>query len=234
MKRILNNIIILLILTSTVSYGSEKVSLLTTQLVEDGFNQPMGMCQDSKGHVYVVDSKNNTIDVDDGNGFEIFAGNKDKKDIYGFPLGGLKDGQSLDALFNGPRDIICSDEDILYVVDTENHVIRKISDGVVSTLAGIGTSGNKDGSNQYAAFNKPSGIAISSTGHIYVADTLNNSIRVIDEYGVVTTMELESKNVDEDTHILNEPSDVYFDENNTMYILDSGNQQVKKNCGWLC
>ena len=77
----------------------------------------------------------------------------------------------------------------VYVADTFNHTIRKISGGVVSTFAGLaGNSGTSDGTGSAARFNQPAGIAVDSLGTLYVVDTNNHTIRTITPAGVVTTI----------------------------------------------
>ena len=78
----------------------------------------------------------------------------------------------------------------MYVADQNNHTILKIAPGgVVTTLAGqAGLSGNINGTGSAARFNRPQGVAVDSTGTLYVADTGNNTIRQITPAGVVTTL----------------------------------------------
>ena len=78
----------------------------------------------------------------------------------------------------------------VYVADTNNHTIRKITPGgVVTTLAGFpGTSGTTDATGNNARFNQPRGIAVDSAGILYVADTNNHTIRKITAGAVVTTL----------------------------------------------
>lgn len=92
---------------------------------------------------------------------------------------GHADGRGEDAMFNDPRQIICDEEDNLYVADCPNNCIRKITpEGIVSTVIGIpGKSGYKDGSPEVALFNDPWGLAFNSEGKIYVADKNNHCIR---------------------------------------------------------
>lgn len=77
----------------------------------------------------------------------------------------------------------------LYIADTGNHAIRKLSkDGQLSTLAGTGQAGQRDGLAAQAQFNGPTGVAVDERGNVYVSDTYNDQIRKIDTQGRVTTL----------------------------------------------
>ena len=107
---------------------------------------------------------------------------------------GLKDGKSKDALFHEPQDIAVTKDGILYVADTLNHVIRRISpDGEVTTIGAPSTravqiragvvalAGDyKNGSLAEARFNEPAGLALDGKGNLYVSDSGNHVIRYID------------------------------------------------------
>jgi len=91
--------------------------------------------------------------------------------------------------FNNPRGIVRDADGNFYVVDTNNHRIRKISpEGHVSTLAGNGTPGFADGEAALAQFHFPRGIAMDTEGNLYVADRDNHCIRKISPAGVVSTL----------------------------------------------
>jgi uncharacterized protein (TIGR03437 family) len=76
----------------------------------------------------------------------------------------------------------------LYIADTNNHRIRKVTNGTISTLAGAGVPGNMDGIGTKAIFSFPKGIAVDARGNIFVADPGNNLIRKVDSNAVVTTI----------------------------------------------
>src|ERR1700686_2736654 len=94
------------------------------------------------------------------------------------------------AQFSQPSGIAIDARGILYIADTDNHTIRKITPtGVVTTLAGAaGVKGSADGRGNVARFDSPCGIAVDSEGNLYVADSNNHTIRKITAKGVVTTL----------------------------------------------
>ncbi len=228
----------LVLIGSTItSFASDEVSNYAGKgepsykdgtLSESLFNQPYGLFIDSEGSILVADAYNNRIRKISKNQVSTLAGTSEANDLLGFPLGALKDGTAATSYFNKPRDLVMNSAGDIFVSDTANHVIRKISKGTVSTFAGKNTPGNKDGKGSAALFNMPSGIAIDKADNIYVADTMNNAIRIIDKTGTVSTMKLVSDHKAYDYSILNEPGDLAFDSNNILYIADSGNQMIKK------
>ena len=109
--------------------------------------------------------------------------------VLGFG-GGAADGTGAVASFSSPYGVPVDSAGNLYVADTGNHAIRKMTPaGVVTTLVGTaGVRGSVDGVGAAAQFNVPQGIVIDNAGNLYVADTGNNSIRKITPAGVVTTV----------------------------------------------
>src|SRR4030095_9474352 len=94
------------------------------------------------------------------------------------------------ARFSRPNGVAVDRHGHVYVADTGNHTIRKItSSGVVSTLAGLaGSAGSEDGTGSAARFAVPTGVAVDSAANIYVADNGTRTIRMITPVGVVSTL----------------------------------------------
>ena len=143
---------------------------------------PWGICMDNNGNLYFADISYNNISKITPNGIlSILAGPGTVQND------GYIDGIGTAARFQSPREICIDQNGNLYVADSGNHRIRKItSSGVVTTFAGS-TAGFTDGIGTAAQFNQPSGICIDPSGNLYVADMYNNKIRKISPAGVVST-----------------------------------------------
>ena len=148
-------------------------------------NNPSGVAVDSNGNVYIADTDNNRIRMvaaSTGSGYT--AG-----DIYTVAGNGTAgflgaSGSATSAELNYPAGVAVDSSGNLYIADTDNDVIRKVtvSTGDISTVAGTagaaGYSGDK-GSATSAKLDKPSGVAVDSLGNIYIADTYNSVIRKV-------------------------------------------------------
>ncbi|MGD1083192.1 MAG: serine/threonine-protein kinase [Verrucomicrobiota bacterium] len=147
------------------------------------FFAPFGIAVDSVGNVYVSEVGNCTIRkiTPDGQ-VSTLAG------LAGNP--GSNDGVGDNAQFRNPFGVAVDASGNLYVADTSNFTIRKVTPkGVVSTLAGLaGAHGGADGPGTNARFWEPRAVAAYFQGQVYVADTGNHAIRRISPGGVVTTV----------------------------------------------
>jgi DNA-binding beta-propeller fold protein YncE len=127
-------------------------------------------------------------------------------------------GSAVDAFFDFPEDVTVDSTGNFYIADTYNNVIRKISSSdVVSTIAGSSSYGDTIGSASVAEFALPRGVAVDSSGNVYVADTDNNKIKKISSSGTVTTL-VETG--------LSSPQGVSV-FGGTVYIADTGNDALK-------
>jgi len=145
------------------------------------FLEPCGVTMDAQGNFFVADSYNNRIRMISAAGIvSTVAGNGTL---------GLTDGPAAIAQFQVPYGVAVDAQGNIYVADTYNNAVRKITPaGVVSTLAGNGQAGYIDGAGATAQFNYITGITIDSKGNLYVVDNGNNRIRLITPAGVVSTV----------------------------------------------
>jgi sugar lactone lactonase YvrE len=150
------------------------------------FSEPKGLAVDGAGNVYVADSNNSTIRrVSPAGSVTTLAGLAGNN--------GSDDGDGSEARFNNPYGVAVDSATNVYVADTWNHTIRKISpDSVVTTLAGLaGSPGSADGIGNDARFYYPCGIAVDNATNLYVTDSYNNIIRKLTPVGTdwfVTTL----------------------------------------------
>ncbi len=136
------------------------------------FAKPYAIAVDSHGNVYVSETNTNKIrKITPAGVVTTFAGSSTSGSI---------DATGTAASFSSPRGITIDSSDNIYVADSGNNKIRKITQaGVVTTIAGSGTSGSTDGTGTDASFNSPYNLTVDSNGNIYVSDTFSQKIRKI-------------------------------------------------------
>ena len=147
------------------------------------FTYPQGVAVDSTGNVYVADTSNSTI--------RKITPAAVVSTLAGAPIAGedSTDGPGSAARFYNPVGVAADSAGTVYVADTVNNAVRKITPvGVVSTLAGQASAGSADGTGGAARFNLPAGVAVDSAGAVYVADIVNATIRKITPAGEVSTL----------------------------------------------
>ena len=152
--------------------GSGREARLDGPLLQSGFAQPSGIASDGK-NLYIADSESNiirAIDVAGGTVKTIVGG-----DLFEF---GDVDGSGDDVRLQHPLGVL-SFGDKLLIADTYNHKIKQLDPkkGTVTTLFGTGKPGQQDGTS--ASFYEPGGLALAND-KLYVADTNNHAIRVVD------------------------------------------------------
>lgn len=147
--------------------------------------------------------------------------------------GGFTNGTLTGAQFDNPMGIATDGSGNLYIADSFNSAIRKISaDGEVITVAGNGSLGYVNGTGSVAQFYSPSALALDATGNIFVTDRGNNAIRKITPAGVVTTFAGNGVAGYTDgtgtAASFNTPSGIAIDAAGNLIIADSGNNLIRK------
>ncbi|NQV02577.1 MAG: hypothetical protein HQ542_08030 [Bacteroidia bacterium] len=168
--------------------GTGTAGYLDGPADEAKFNQPINICLDDEGNMYVSDFLNQRI--------RKISSDMMVTTIAGTGVAGLQNGPVDEAQFSYPKGICRDDTGNIYIGDSWNHRIRKIStDGLVSTWAGGGTSigvqsvgAYVDGSDTAARFYTPCEVSIDQGNNIFVADAYNHRIRKIDPSRMVTTV----------------------------------------------
>jgi sugar lactone lactonase YvrE len=146
---------------------------------------------------------------------------------------GYADGKVADASFSNPMGLAADSLGNIYVADSRNNVIRKISaDGIATTLAGSGKAGSADGEGGAASFFFPTALTVDAKGTVYVADTHNNMVRKITSGGVVTTLAGRFTPVKGgatgNSERFDNPSGIAVDKEGTVYITDWAKDKIKK------
>ncbi len=232
----LSAILILFALASALR-AQDSVTTLAGQALVNGaangtgtnalFSDPAAIVADTGGNYFIADSRNHAVrKVTTGGAVTTFAGK--------LGVSGIVNGTGANALFNTPSGLAFDSGGNLFVSDTGNSTIRKISPaGAVTTFAGVaGTSGFLDGASGSAWFNSPLGIAVSSSGAVFVADGGNHCIRKISG-GVVSTFAGSpqiwgSVNGTGTNAQFNGPCGLKFDAHGNLFVCDANNNTIRK------
>jgi serine/threonine-protein kinase len=158
----------------TTLAGSGSAGFTDGQGVAAEFASPTGVAVSAGGTVYVADTGNNCIrQISSAGVVTTLAGSVAR-------TAGSTNGTGPAARFNRPTGITIDAGGVLYVADNGNNRVRQVtSTGVVTTLAGSGTTGATDGPGATARFNGPFGVAVDASGTVYVTDQNSNSLRAI-------------------------------------------------------
>ena len=187
------------------------------------FNQPLDVAADAAGNIYVADNLNHRI--------RKIAPSGDVSTLAGDGTAAFANGTGTAAKLRNPSGLAIDKDGNLIIADRLNHRIRMITPaGVVTSIAGDGVSGYKDGEAGAARFADPYGVAVDGNGNIIIADLNNNKVRKL--AGVtVTTLAGSSKGFLDGPGAnaqLNQPTDVCVDADGNVYVADLGNNCIRK------
>ena len=209
--------------------GNPNVSNPTNTVDSIGINSsikhPYALTKDSLGNLYVVEPYENIIRKINLDGTITT--------IAGSGSIGYIDSTGTNASFNFPSGITIDASGNLFIADTNNDKIRKITpNGTVTTYAGSGITGSHDGPASTAMFYRPSSLVFDTTGNLYVTDAGNNTIRKITPDGNVSTFAGSGNkgfaNGQDTAASFNNPNGIAIDAQGNLYIGDANNHAIRK------
>ena len=227
-----------------VSSGSSVITL--NQSGAAAFDHPEGVAIDAAGNVYVADTLRNEIREIEATGGSVSASSTIVT-LAGNLNAGCLDGDGPTAEFDAPDGVAVDAAGNLYVADTNNHVVRKITSvgpgnlNAVTTFAGgqgtcngpsTATAGYADGAGTtQALFAAPTDLTVDSAGNVFVIDLGNSAVREITPLGVVSTLAGASQPNSGGTttiYAFNYPFGITVDSTDNLFVTDTGNNAIVK------
>ena len=219
------------VITTIAGTGVQGFSGDNSQAIQANLYNPGSLCVDKWNNIYFVDNGNNRIRKIDTAGIITTIAGTGSTTYNG------DGGAAIAANLNIPKGIAVDTAGNILIADSYNNRIRKIDKyGIISTIAGIGTSGySGDGGQASAAkLNRPVRIVIDSKGNLYIPDKNSHRIRKIDVTGIITTIAGTGGNGYNGDSILatsatlSGPTDVAIDTAGNLYIADQSNYRIRK------
>jgi len=212
--------------TGTAGFSGEGGQATSAQL-----NYPLGVAVDAQGSLYIGDQVNNRVRKVSGGTITTVAGTG----TAGYSGDG---GQATSAQLSIPLGVAVDAQGSLYIADYANSRIRKVSGGIITTVAGTGTAGySGDGGQATSAQLKfPYSVAVDGQGSLYIADYGNQRVRKVSG-GVISTVAgtgtagFSGDGGQATSAQVNAPVGVAVDAQGSLYIADNGNQRVRKVSG---
>ena len=204
--------------------------------IQAHLSRPQGGTVDEAGNIYIADTFNHCVRLVDTNGIiRTIAGQKPYRSAPGGFTG--DGGPATLARLNMPQDVAVDKDGNVYIADINNNRIRKVDvDGVITTFAGCDTAGfsGDGGPATEASLRRPRGITTDKAGTLYIADSGNHRIRKVKPNGIICTIAgigvagfAGDGGPATEAH-LQSPSNVTIDPSGNLYIIDKGNERIRK------
>jgi sugar lactone lactonase YvrE len=218
------------VITTAAGNGSSGYAGDGRAATNTSLNYPWGVAVDNLGDVFIADTGNYRIREVTTNGIiTTIAGNG----TYGYSGDG---GRATSAELASPQAVAVDSSGNLFIADTYNNRIRKVTDSIITTVAGNGTAGHSGDGGQatHAELKTPYAVAVDSSGNLFIADEGNYRIREVTTNGIITTVAGNSNygfsgdggpalNAD-----LSLPEGLAVDASGNVFIADCSNSRVRK------
>ena len=211
--------------TGALGFAGDNGSATAAQLF-----LPMGVAVDASGNLYIADTGNNRVRKLASGSINTIAGNG------GYAYSG-DNGAAGKAQLNSPQAAAVDSTGNLYIADTANHVVRKVTaGGTITTFAGNGTPGSTgdNGAPTAAQLNAPAGVAVDGNGNVYIADTANSHVRKVASGGAISTVAggsgpgYSGDGGSGSSALLSFPTGLAADGAGNLYIADTLNSAIRK------
>lgn len=216
------------VITTVAGTGEQGFSGDGGAAISASLDSPAGIAIDPSGNIYIADTHNQRVRKVSGGTITTIAGTG----IAGFSGDG---GSGTSATLSNPTALALDASGNLYIADTDNHRIRRISGTTITTVAGNGEqffSGDNAAATA-AGLDSPNGVAIDAAGNLYIGDTHNQRVRVVNTSGTITTLAGNSSKAyagDGGAAIassLARPRGLSVDAQGNIYVADSDNNRIR-------
>jgi uncharacterized protein (TIGR03437 family) len=216
------------VITTVAGTGKQTLAAVNGPALTTGFSYPVGLALDATGNLYIVDQLVGSVRRLSNGQLTTVAGN-------GKQGRGGDNGPATSAQLADPIAVAVDVSGNLYISDYGSQSVRKVADGIITTVAGDGVQGYSDDNTPAikAHLDNPFGIAVDTAGNLYIADVSNNVIRKVSN-GVITTVAgihisgFSGDNGPATSAQLKLPSQVAVTAGGILYIGDERNLRIRK------